>query len=269
MSSDVRIGTQGWNYPAWTGPFYPVGTRPDDFLRTYARAFNTVEVDSTFYAVPAEKVVKGWAAKVPDGFQVAMKMPQEITHVRRLVNARDELEAFCASARMLGPKLGPVLLQFGPDFGPEQRPALERFLPLLPADIRFAVEFRRPGWLIKPILETLHANRVALALVEGRWLPRRKMLRLAEFPTTDFGYVRFMGPDRDIVDYSRVQIDRTSELDEWVPALERLAKRVQALYIYVNNHFEGHSPASAGRLQARLGMAPVELSALREQAELF
>jgi len=269
MPSDVRVGTQGWNYPSWTGPFYPVGTRPDDFLRTYARAFDTVEVDSTFYAVPAEKVVKGWASRVPEGFRIALKMPQEITHVRRLVGARDVLEEFCAAARLLGPKLGPVLMQFGPDFGPEQRPALERFLPSLPSDLRFAIEFRRPGWLIKPILQLLHGHRVALALVEGRWLPRKKMPRLAEFPTADFGYVRFMGPDRNIVDYSHVQIDRTAEIEEWLPALERIAARVRVLYVYINNHFEGHSPASASRIRARLGMAPVELSDLREQAELF
>jgi uncharacterized protein YecE (DUF72 family) len=246
-----------------------VGTRPDDYLRIYARAFNTVEVDSTFYAVPAEKVVKGWAAKVPDGFQVALKMPQEITHVRRLVGARDVLEEFCDAARVLGTKLGPVLMQFGPEFGPEHRPALERFLPSLPADVRFAIEFRRPGWLIKPILELLHEHRVALALIEGRWLPRKKMLRLAEFPTADFGYVRFMGPDRAIEDFSRVQVDRTGELEEWAPALARIAERARVLYVYINNHFEGHSPSSASRLRARLGMAPVELSALREQAELF
>ncbi|MEO8104684.1 MAG: DUF72 domain-containing protein, partial [Betaproteobacteria bacterium] len=98
---------------------------------------------------------------------------------------------------------------------------------------------------------------------------RKKMLKLAEFPTADFGYVRFMGPNRDIVDYSRVQIDRSSDLDEWLPALERIAARVQTLYIYVNNHFEGHSPATASRLRTRLGMEQVELSALREQAELF
>jgi uncharacterized protein YecE (DUF72 family) len=269
MPPDIRVGTQGWNYPAWAGPFYPVGTRPDDFLRTYARAFQTVEVDSTFYAVPSEKTVKGWAAKVPEGFRFALKLPQEITHVRRLVDARDVLDSFCGAAQLLGPKLGPVLMQFGPDFGPEQRPALERFLPSLPPDVRFAIEFRRPGWLIRPILELLREHRVALALVEGRWLPRKKMLRLAEVPTTDFGYVRFMGPDRAIEDYSRVQIDRSRELDEWIPALERIAQRVQTLYGYVNNHFEGHSPATASRLRGRLGMVPVDLSSLRDQAELF
>ncbi|HEX8431134.1 MAG TPA: DUF72 domain-containing protein, partial [Longimicrobium sp.] len=89
MSAPVRIGTQGWNYAAWVGPFYPDGTRAPDFLATYARAFDTVEVDSTFYAVPAAKTVKRWAERTPDGFIFALKMPQEVTHERRLVGAGD------------------------------------------------------------------------------------------------------------------------------------------------------------------------------------
>ena len=75
-----RIGCQGWNYDAWVGPFYPEGTRPVDFLRVYARAFDTVEVDSTFYAIPAPRTLRDWAERVPDDFQFALKLPQEITH---------------------------------------------------------------------------------------------------------------------------------------------------------------------------------------------
>jgi len=74
MADAIRIGTQGWNYPGWVGPFYPAGTRAEDYLRLYARAFATVEVDSTFYAVPPEKVVHSWATKVPDGFRFALKL---------------------------------------------------------------------------------------------------------------------------------------------------------------------------------------------------
>ena len=269
MSAELRVGTQGWNYPAWAGPFYPSDARPADFLSLYSRVLNTVEVDSTFYAVPDEKVVKGWAGRVGDDFRFALKMPQEITHERALAGARDVLEQFCDRIRLLGARLGPVLIQLGPDFGPEQRPALERFLPQLPADVRFAIEFRRRGWLLRPVLELLHAHRVALALVEGRWLPRAKMLRLAEFPTTDFGYVRFMGPDRAITDYSRVQVDRGTELLDWARALEMFARRVKVIYVYANNHFEGHSPATVRKIQELLGMKAMELSALRDQAELF
>jgi uncharacterized protein YecE (DUF72 family) len=125
-----RVGTQGWNYDAWVGPFYPEGTRPVDFLRVYARAFDTVEVDSTFYAIPAPRTLRDWAERVPDEFQFALKMPQEITHESRLRNVAPALDQFFERARELGPKLGPVLVQLGPDFAPNELPALATFLPL-------------------------------------------------------------------------------------------------------------------------------------------
>ena len=132
MPAPIRIGTQGWNYDAWVGPFYPEGTRPVDFLRVYARAFDTVEVDSTFYAIPAPRTLRDWAERVPDEFQFALKMPQEITHESRLRNVAPALDQFFERARELGPKLGPVLVQLGPDFAPNELPALATFLPLLP-----------------------------------------------------------------------------------------------------------------------------------------
>ncbi len=265
----ILVGTQGWNYQAWVGPFFPEGTRQEDYLRVYARAFPTVEVDSTFYGIPAEKVVRGWAARVPESFRFSLKIPQEITHVRRFIDAGDVLREFCGVARALGPKLGVVLIQCGPDLGPEHRPAVERFLPLLPSDLRFAIEFRRFGWLTRDVLRMLAEYRVALTLVEGRWISRPRMLRLAEEPTADHAYVRFMGPDRSIEDYSRVQVDRSHELGEWAPAIAGLAARVRAVHVYVNNHFEGHSPSTARRLQALLGQPVVEPAQLAEQTELF
>jgi len=246
MAGEVRVGTQGWNYAQWAGPFYPEGTRAEDYLRLYARAFGTVEVDSTFYAIPPEKTVRGWASKVPAQFRFALKLPQEITHVRRLVACRDVLEEFDQRARVLGEHLGPVLVQFGPEFGPDHRPAFERFLPMLPTDIRYAVEFRQPQWLTRGTLDLLREHGVSLALVEGRWVGRERMLRLAEEPTGAVGYVRMMGPDRSLEDFSHVQVDRSAELGQWAAVLVRLAERVRAVHVYVNNHFEGHSPDARG-----------------------
>jgi uncharacterized protein YecE (DUF72 family) len=264
-----RIGTQGWNYEAWVGPFYPEGTRAPDYLATYARAFDTVEVDSTFYAIPPAKVVRGWASRVPAGFTFALKMPQQITHEQRLRACEDLVALFADRARELGDALGPVLLQFGPDFGLSELPALATFLPLLPRDIRFAVEFRDRRWINEGVLALLAEHRVALALVDARWIPRRTMLKLAEAPTTDFAYVRWMGPDRSIVDYSRVQVDRTKEIDTWVAALPALAARVATVSVYINNHFSGHSPATARHLQERLGLGATQPVELADQLSLL
>jgi uncharacterized protein YecE (DUF72 family) len=269
MSVTLRIGTQGWNYDAWVGPFYPPGTRPADFLGVYARAFDTVEVDSTFYAVPPAKTVRAWAARVPAGFRFALKLPQEITHERRLRGAAELVDVFYDRARELGDKLGPVLVQLGPDFAPVELPALVEFLPTLPRDVPTAIEFRQRGWATDGVLALLAEHNVALALTDARWIPRKQMLALAERPTADFAYVRWMGPNRDIVDYSRVQVDRTREVEAWGATLRALAGRLTRVYGYVNNHFAGHSPATARDLQRLLGQSPVHPEQLGEQMSLF
>src|SRR3954468_1618331 len=100
---NITIGTQGWNYAAWVGPFYPLGTRPPDFLATYAKAFRAVEVDSTFYAVPDVRAVRAWNERTPADFTFALKMPREVTHERRFRGAGDLVRDFLDRARELGP----------------------------------------------------------------------------------------------------------------------------------------------------------------------
>jgi uncharacterized protein YecE (DUF72 family) len=272
MPGRVLIGTQGWNYTAWVGPFYPPGTRPAEFLSMYARAFRTVEVDSTFYAIPAAKVVRGWAERTPDGFIFALKMPQEVTHERRLRDADDVVAEFLDRARELGPKLGPILVQMGPDFSPDDLPALERFVPRLPRDLRFAVEVRQGKWMRPQVLPDLLAllaeHGAALALSDGRWIPRETMTELAERPTADFHYVRWMGPNRDITDYSHLQFDRSAEIASWSDVLKRAALTTD-VYGFFNNHFAGHSPANAREMQSLLGERPVDPATLGEQISLF
>ncbi len=269
MTAEIRLGCQGWNYAAWVGPFYPARTRATDFLTVYARAFNTVEVDSTFYATPAAQTVRSWASRVPDGFTFALKLPQEITHENRLRRSEALLQRFFEVARELGPKLGPVLMQLGPDFAPSELPALAAFLPLLPRDLRVAVEFRQRGWINDGIVALLAEHHVALALADARFIPRSVMLKLADRPTSDFMYLRWMGPDREIADYSRVQHDRTKELEAWLKVMPAIVGRVKTVYGYVNNHFSGHAPANVRELQRALKQKVVEPSQLGEQLLLF
>ena len=269
MVPRIRLGTQGWNYDAWVGPFYPSGTRAVDFLEVYARAFDTVEVDSTFYAVPAVRTIRGWAERTPAGFVFSLKMPQEITHERRFRNAGDVAAEFFDRARELGDKLGPVLIQLGADFKERELPALAAFLPTLPRDIAFAIEFRDRGWMHDGIIALLAEHGVALTLTDARWIPRSKMLELAARPTADFVYIRWMGADREIVDYSRIQIDRSRELELWAGVMTQLAPKGRTIYGYVNNHFAGHSPASVRELQRMLDIEPVDPEQLGEQMSLF
>lgn len=268
----VRIGTQGWNYPAWVGPFYPPGTRASEYLSTYARAFRAVEVDSTFYAVPDVKAVRAWRDRTPPDFTFALKMPKDVTHDLRLRNAEDLVRDFLDRARELGGKLGPILMQMGPDFAPHELSAIEELAPKLPRDVRFAIELRHGRWMdegvLPRLLDVLTRHGIALALSEARWIRRETMLALAEQPTADFLYVRWLGPDREITDYSRVQFDRSPEICSWAEVLRRVA-HTRDIYGFFNNHFAGHSPAGARQMQRELGQQPVDPETLRRQRSLF
>src|SRR5918911_5013460 len=185
--SAAHVGCQGWNYDDWVTPpaaapvFYPHGTRAAGMLKLYARAFETVEVDSTFYAVPAAATVEQWARRTPPHFTFALKLPQAITHEAGLRAGSEEVLArFCAVARRLGDKLGPVLVQLPPQFEAtaENVAALERFLPRLPRDMRFAVEFRHGAWAQGEIAALLARHGVAVALVEGQWVARRALWQM-------------------------------------------------------------------------------------------
>jgi uncharacterized protein YecE (DUF72 family) len=229
-------------------------------------------VDSTYHATPAEHVVAGWAAKVPAGFRFALKLPHDLTPEARAPDAA-ALAAFVQRVLLLGDKLGPLLVQLGPDFAPASWSVMERFLTALPAGPRWAIEFRHRGWVGPKLLELLRAHGVALALVEGRWLRHDQTIDLAIHPTADFAYVRWLGREAGaggkIQDVSRVQVNRDRELSAWAVALAALAARVGEVYGYFGNYFQGHAPASAREMQRLIGLRPVEPEQLGSQTSLF
>lgn len=271
MNDRVLLGTQSWNYRAWIGPFYPAGTKAADMLPFYGRVFPTIEVDATFYGTPAEPVLEGWRDQMPDAFQFALKLPQQITHERRLIHVDEALERFSERIRCLGPTLGPILIQLSPDFYPsaENRGIFKLFLGKLDKVVRWAVEFRHHGWLTEDILETLERHDVALALVDGRWHRRERMLELAARPTANFAYIRWMGYGRDITDFSKPQRDQRKVLEVWGRAIERMIQSVDVVYGYFNNQFEGHSPHSVRTMQQVLGLETVDPVPLHSEVELF
>ncbi|MBV8856202.1 MAG: DUF72 domain-containing protein [Acidobacteria bacterium] len=280
--SRVRVGCQGWNYEDWVTPpaaarpvFYPRGTRAEHMLDAYARAFDTVEVDSTFYAAPQDSTYEAWARRVPDGFTFALKLPQKITHEESLRGSAvaPALEEFCRGARRLKEKLAAVLVQLPPQFEAtrDNLRALSDFLPLLPADIRFAVEFRDPFWFEEELLVPLSLQRnVSLALVEGPWVTRERVWRAAAslLDTSDHAYVRWMGA-RDLTRFDEVVRPRELNLEKWAAALERLRQRVPAVFAYFSNYYEGHAPASANKLKRLLGEPIVSPEDLENQPSLF
>jgi len=273
---EIHIGTQGWNYDDWVGPFYPRGTRAEDYLDLYVKAFDTVEIDSTFYAIPSIAAIRSWHKRAPEGFTYSLKLTQEITHQNRLHDSQQVLLRFCERARGLGDKLALILIQMPPDFSPLAFSALENFLPWLPGDLRFAMEFRDRAWLNRKngerLLLTLRDHRVALALTDSKWIPRELLFRLIDrldrWAIKDFAYVRWLGP-RELTDFSRVQINRDQELTGWAEAFDKLRRHVKQTVGYFNNHFSGHSPASCNQFKKLIDLPTVEPDWLNPQPSLF
>src|SRR5207344_1844895 len=135
-------------------------------------------------------------------------------------------------------------------------PAVAQFLPKLPRGIRFAMEFRQRGWIHDGLLALLAEHNVALALTDARWIPRKQMLSLVSRPTADFLYLRWMGADSSLVDFSRIQMDRTREIESWVSQVTPVADAGRDVFGFVNNHFAGHAPASVREMQRLFGQVP-------------
>ncbi len=246
------LGTQGWSYSAWVGPFYPPGTSSSRYLEEYSKHFSTVEMDTTFYATPRLSTVSGWRDRSPEGFVFAAKFPQAITHEGPLTEVGEQAANFLQTMSELGPKLGPLLMQMPPSFTADEFPALETFLCALPTGIRYALEVRHRSWLGEDtrakLLRLLEQQGVALCLVQHSYMPKLDQV------TAPFVYVRWLGRREDIPDddYSKIRIDRERQLDTWSEQIRNYLDRGLIVYGYFNNHYQGHSPASVRSLQARL-----------------
>lgn len=275
LKLDIRVGCQGWNYADWTTKvggetiFYPRGTRAGAMLEIYARIFDTVEVDSTFYAVPPASSLDNWYKKTPDNFVFSLKLPQEITHEHVLRESSfPVLNEFCERVSALKEKLGVILIQLPPTFeaSKENARALREFLAELPEEIRFAVEFRHRDWIIDWTFEELNKNNVALCLVEGSWIARQTIFESIGKLTADFSYVRFMG-ERDLTTFDAVVRPQDAHLQMWKEEIEKL--ETKDVYVYFSNFCEGFAPASVNKLKESLGQKTISPKSVETQKSLF
>ncbi len=155
------LGCPAWGIKEWAGTLYLKRTRPGDYLGQYAEVFNTVEGNTTFYSLPPAETVARWQQATPETFRFCFKFPRPISHWRGLEGVEGEVHVFLERLAPLGDRLGPFMLQLPPGFGPDRERVLGRFLRSLPADFRYAVELRHPGFFA-----TRDAARRADALLE-------------------------------------------------------------------------------------------------------
>jgi uncharacterized protein YecE (DUF72 family) len=260
--ANLRIGTCAWSYDDWRGVFYPEHLPSEERLAFYARFLPAVEVDSTFYGVPAAHTVAHWAEVTPDHFAFSCKLPQEITHELRLRDAAEPLHAFLEALAPLGKKLWCVVAQMPPSFRPwRDEGALRAFVHHLPGHVRFAFEFRNVDWHQPRIAHLFHEHGVAWV-----WNDLTPMDHQQEGPfefqpdTSDLVYARLMGDlerkygadGRKVYHYRKLMWPRDSALENWSVRLHQALAEHRRVFVAVSNHYEGFAPHTAKRLGERL-----------------
>ncbi len=276
----LRVGTSSWSSPDWCGKLYDPGSRPRDFLEQYARHFDTVECDATFYGVPRPTTVDGWRSRTPEGFLLSSKLPREITHERGLVDCGETLNEFLGVMGRLGHRLGPTVAQFAYvakrrdareyETGDDFRSRLRSFLDLWPKERQLAVEVRNAKWVAAPLLDLLRERGVCLVLPAIYTMPGPARLFGGPRPVmTNLIYVRFLGHHREMdqliarqreqgrrdSEWGELALDRSAEMREWVAPLRAESLAGARVLVYFNNHYAGYAPGSVTEFK-RLWNAP-------------
>lgn len=257
------MGCVGWSYPEWVGSFYPSRAEASEYLALYARAFDIVEVDSSFYAIPSQDMTRSWVESTPDAFTFTAKFPRLITHEKRFVQVEDPLRWFFGAISILRPKLGPLVLQLAPQFSiGGGRPALEAFVDQLPSGYRYGIEFRHRSWLTPETYQWLEDRGIALVWSEN------DVVETPPVVTTDYVYLRFIG-DRSLPKLTgAIQRDRTAEIRKWHAELAKVQDSVSDAYVFFNNHFAGFGPGCVNLWREIAGLPPVEwASQMREEGQ--
>ena len=247
MNAKVHIGTMGWSYDFWTGNFYPRDIAPDGYLSEYAKHFNTVEVDNTFYRIPSKDTVAKWRDQTPGDFLFSAKFPRRITHEKMLSDCNEIAGFFLERMSLLQGKLGPLLLQFPYAFKPEHANRLSDFLSALPSTFRFVVEVRNRKLLNETLYSSLREHKTALAIVEQPFMPT------VEVTTSDFAYIRLEGDRRKVNGtYGKVEIDRTEDIRNWAEKIKKLTDSTGDVFVYFSKFYSGHPPTDVKQLAALL-----------------
>jgi len=240
MAASYYIGTSGWHYPHWQGPFYPQGLVPAAWLDYYARQFATVEINSSFYRLPSHAVARAWKTATPAGFTFAIKASRYITHMKKLRTPRTSLHAFLAVTQALGKKCGPLLFQLPPRWrcNPGR---LAAFLRALPKNRECVFELRDPSWHNPEVYALLRRYNAAFCVYELGGFESPHVI------TADFAYIRLHGPAARAYGGSY----SASAMERWAECI-RGWKKLRRVYIYFDNDEAGYAAHNALALRVLL-----------------
>ena len=233
----IWVGTSGYNYPEWKGSFYPADLAAAKMLPYYAARFPTVEINYTFYRMPNEKLVGGWASQTPEPYRLTLKAPRRITHDSRLKNTGDLVQGFCRVAASLGPKLGALLFQLPPNMKKDLA-VFDAFLAELPPRVCGAFEFRHASWFDDEVFARLRDRNLALCVSDSEKLsaPVTVTADYAYFRLRDEGYT----PD---------------DIAKWADTIREKTAGCKDVYVYFKHEDEGKGPEFAQLLMTHLGIS--------------
>lgn len=260
--NSILLGTSGWSYRDWIGPFYK--KKEKSMLKAHSKVFKTAEIDSTFYAYPSRGTVMGWVKYSPEDHVFSAKLPKLITHEKALnldEGVEEDLNRFCDIIRpiLLNGKLGCLLIQLPPKYAFDLD-HLDKFFRILPAEFKFAVEFRHLSWMRNETWKLLKKYGVAYTIVDEPLLPPEVHV------TSDFAYFRWHGHGtRPWFNYRY----STEELKPWVPKVRKVAKGVKKVYGYFNNHFHGYAVENCLQVLEMLGVLTPEQAEARTNVENY
>jgi len=235
MKKKIYIGTSGWNYDHWKEVFYEKGCSKSNWLQFYAKHFNSVEVNATFYRSLSYKTYETWKEKTPHGFIWSVKANRFITHIKRLKDIAEPLKRFLGEVGGLKEKLGPILFQLPPSLNFEEE-VFDEFCNFLPGNKSFAIEARHPSWLEEKALSCIRKHHIAWCISDtaGRY-------PYLEAITSNFIYIRLHGS-------KQLYVSEYSE-DEIHHLAKKIKKWNKETYVYFDNDAMGHAPKDALKLK--------------------
>jgi uncharacterized protein YecE (DUF72 family) len=234
--TNIFVGCAKWGRPDWVGKIYPKGTKAGDFLEHYARQFNCIELNATFYRMPTRNQTSGWKSKVGSDFKFCPKFTDQITHLKRLKEVSELTDRFLEGISGFGKNLGPLFLMLHPGMGPKTLETLEAFILSLPKDIELYTELRHKDWFANPeafqaVFSMLERNKSGSIITDASGRRDCVHMRL----TTPSAFIRFVGNGLHPTDYSRC--------DVWVDRMKQWSDQgIKSIYFFMHQHEELHSP---------------------------
>lgn len=234
--TNFYVGCAKWGRPDWVGKIYPPKTKAADFLEHYARHFNCIELNATFYRMPTKNQIQGWKSKVGEGFKFCPKFVDQITHIKRLKETQELVDRFLEAIYEFKETLGPIFLMPHPQMGPKSLDVQQAFIESLPKDVELFVEQRHKEWFSNPeafdnLFTVLEKQKAGAIITDSSGRRDCVHMRLS----TPQAFIRFVGNGLHPTDYTRI--------DDWVNRMKSWSEQgVKDIFFFMHQHEELHSP---------------------------